>query len=162
MLSAFWREYAHMQNLVEIGIARDEQLDSLLDRIPNCDEHFDLSNTRRQLKNLRRNLNRKDQSRKNLLKQNVYRIASQICESPALLAVRNETINLVQNVAGEDWALLKETLDGNYANLSAKRRIPAGTLKSKVSRARVKFGNNFKRLFEYHHEHYEFKREKLV
>lgn len=51
----FWDEYARVQRQVEMGTARDEQLDALLKR--HSDGHpFDLYDCRRRLKNLDRNV----------------------------------------------------------------------------------------------------------
>ena len=44
MLNPYWGEVARIQKMVEIGKARDEQLNFILNRKLNDEKHFDLYN----------------------------------------------------------------------------------------------------------------------
>jgi hypothetical protein len=138
MLSPFWAEYARVQSLVEQGKAYDEQLDFILKNKPCDDKCFDLHNSRRQLKNLSRNLERKKRSQKNLLERNCDCVGPKPFETPDVTAVRHEQATFLRQAAGEYWPLLRDTLDGDYESKSAEIRIPVGTIKSRVSRARAR------------------------
>ena len=139
MFGAFWAEFARIQRLVEIGKARDEQLDVLLRSFPSGNENvFDCYDCRRRLKNLYRNLRRKDRNRDALLHRDAAQITPNRYESPLLNVINGELADSVRRAAGGDWHLLRDTLDGNYEVIARKNGVGIGTLKSRVSRSRTK------------------------
>lgn len=134
----FLEEYARIQQLVEMGQARDEQLDTLLKHRLNTGQPLNLHDSRRRLKNLHRNLIRKDRHRLALLKRNATCIGPQPVEQPLTAVVRRETSNAVRRIAGNDWDYHAATIDGDYSDLAMKSNVAVGTIKSRVSRAREK------------------------
>jgi len=132
----FRAEYARVQHLVEIGKVRDEQLDALLKRHARDVRPFDLHDSRRQLKNLDRNLARKDRHRVDILKRNAAHIGSVPVENPLTAAIRHEQCATVRQAAGDDWELLRAMADGGFDEVAAQLGVPVGTIKSRVSRAR--------------------------
>ena len=137
MSAPFWGEYARVQCLVEIGQARDGQLDALLNRHTD-DRPFDLHDCRRRLKNLERNLPRKDRRRAALLKRHAARLDAPPAEPTVDSVTCRETSDLVRRAAGGEWALLAATINGDYASVAAGMGAAIGTLKSRVSRTREK------------------------
>jgi len=139
MFGTFWGEYARIQCLVEIGKARDEQLDALLKSFPGDDESlFDCHDSRRRLKNLDRNLGRKDHNRNVLLKRDAAQISLSGVDSPLSHAINGEHADILRRAVGDDWPLLRDTLDGQYEAIARNRGMSVGTLKSRVSRAKTK------------------------
>jgi hypothetical protein len=134
----FWDEYARVQNLVELGRSRDEQLDALLNRYVTSNHKFDLHDSRRRLKNLSRNLMRKDRCRSTLLKRFANRTGTIPELSPVVTAAAAEARMAVRLAAGDDWPLLRATIDGEYAALAQTMHMPVGTLKARVFRSRRK------------------------
>ena len=133
----YWDEYTRVQHLVEIGKARDEQLDALLKRYTTDGHPFNLHDCRRRLKNLGRNLPRNDRRRSFLLKQFASRLDSRSSEGSLATVIRHESAATMRHVAGNDWEFLRETIDGNYTEIAAASGVAVGTIKSRVSRARV-------------------------
>ncbi len=132
----FWDEYARVQHLVETGKAREEQLNALLSCYVESGQPFDLRDCRRRLKNLARNLARKDRDRRALLKNHVPNSSS--VDSPCETMIRRETIALIRSAAGHDWNLVWATIEGNYAAAAAGSGVPVGTVKARVSRCKTK------------------------
>lgn len=144
MLSPYWTEYARLQSLVEMGKAHDEQLDLFLKNQSLGNDRFDTYQSRRQSKNLGRNLKRKERSRSNLLKRNFDRVARKIAETPVESLLHGEQAEVVRQSAGKDWLVLRDTVDGDYESKSTELGIPVGTLKSRVSRAKAKMYQKLK------------------
>lgn len=133
----FWDEYARVQRQVEMGTARDEQLDALLKR--HSDGHpFDLYDCRRRLKNLDRNVGRKFRDRLVLLERNAFWITRPSTVPPVMASALAESRAAVRLAAGDDWDILRETADGDYSTIAQKMDLPVGTLKSRISRCRAK------------------------
>lgn len=131
-----WGEYARVQHQVSQGNARDEVLDAFLIRYFDNRHPFDPHDCRRRLKNLDRNTARKERDRTALLVRHADRLGPALAVQPVVIAVRRETAAAVRRAAGDDWPLLRDTLDGEYETIAAAAGVPVGTLKSSVSRRR--------------------------
>jgi DNA-directed RNA polymerase specialized sigma24 family protein len=101
------------------------------------EQPFELHDCRRWLKNLSRNRARKWRERDALLASEGPRLANRAAEAPLAALVREEEWTLVQrNTTADDWNLLMDTSDGDYAGAAARAGMAVGTVKSRVSRCK--------------------------
>ncbi len=137
MSTELWTEYARIQRLVEVGKTHDGHLDHFLKRYIDDGLPFELHDCRRRLKNFDRNAKRVDSHRAVLLQRYAYHV-SHVQPPPDAAAATAEIRAGVRIVAGDDWPLLRATIDGDYASLARQMQTPVGTLKARVSRSRAK------------------------
>jgi DNA-directed RNA polymerase specialized sigma24 family protein len=135
MLSPFWAEYARLQSLAERGLAREEQLDRHLKTPPIENQTFDLHTARRKSKNTYRNSRRTEHDRIALIRRYAHDFVTPTLTPDDLVSSMELRVE-VRKAAGDGWGLLHDTLDGDYADVAALRKMPVGTLKAKVSRLR--------------------------
>jgi hypothetical protein len=119
--------------LVEVGKIRDDHLDHFLKCYIDEGSSFELHDCRRRLKNFDRNSQRTDSHRAVLIRLYAYRASSgSVASLPEVAAAIAEVRATVLRSAGDDWPLLRATIDGDYPQLARQMRIPVGTLKARV------------------------------
>jgi DNA-directed RNA polymerase specialized sigma24 family protein len=150
MSNPAWDEFARLQHhaappdttatkplLLADDLVSEERLDAFLIRYMDEEQPFELHDCRRWLKNLSRNRARKWRERDALLASEGPCLASRAAEAPlAALVCEEEWTLMRRNITADDWNLLIDTSDGDYAGAAERAGMAVGTVKSRVSRCK--------------------------
>jgi DNA-directed RNA polymerase specialized sigma24 family protein len=149
MSTPAWDEFARLQHgagppdnttrpiLLADDQVSEDRLDAFLMRYMDDKQPFELRDCRRWLKNLSRNRGRKWRERRALLMRAGNRFAAAPAETPLDSLLREEERVMVRrHVSVDDWKLIVDTFDGDYAAAAARAGMAVGTVKSRVSRCK--------------------------